>query len=96
MLFMVEMVVNPPTHIAKDEFAKLVAAEKAQAEKLQKNGAWRHLWRVAGAYANVSIFDVEDATALHELMLSLPLFPFMTTKVTALCPHPSAIHKDDR
>ena len=96
MIFMVEMTVNPPRHISKDEFAKLVAEEKARAEDLQKSGTWRHLWRVAGRYSNVSIFDVESASELHEIMLSLPLFPFMTTSVTALCRHPSSIHEDDR
>lgn len=96
MIFMVEMTVNPPSHIEQDEFSKLVASEKARAEELQKSGTWRHLWRVAGEYSNVSIFDVADAAELHEIMLSLPLFPFMTTSVTALCRHPSSIHEDDR
>jgi muconolactone D-isomerase len=54
------------------------------------------LWRVAGQYANVSIFDVESPAALHDLMMGLPLFKYMETKVTALCRHPSSIHTDDR
>jgi len=27
-------------------------------------------------------------------MMSLPLYPFMTVKVTALCQHPSAIEQE--
>lgn len=96
MLFMVEMEVHPPQGMDRDKFQSLVRDEKQQAQKLQEAGAWRHLWRVAGRYANVSIFDVESADALHEIMLALPLFPFMTTKITALCRHPSSIHEDDR
>lgn len=95
MLFMVEMTVNPPHDIDKDEFAKLVATEKARAEELQASGQWRHLWRVAGQYANVSIFDVDSPAALHDIMMSLPLFPFMETSVTPLCRHPSSIRDDD-
>lgn len=95
MLFMVEMTVNPPHDIDKEEFAKLVATEKARAQELQESGQWRHLWRVAGQYANVSIFDVESPAALHDIMMSLPLFPFMETKVTPLCRHPSSIRGDD-
>lgn len=95
MLFMVEMTVNPPHDIDKTEFSKLVATEKVRAEELQQSGIWRHLWRVAGQYSNVSIFDVESPAALHDIMLSLPLFPFMETHVTALCRHPSSIHSDD-
>ncbi|WAM54016.1 muconolactone Delta-isomerase family protein, partial [Vreelandella venusta] len=32
--------------------------EKAYSQELQRQGKWRHLWRIAGSYANVSIFDV--------------------------------------
>jgi len=28
--------------------------------------------------------------------MSLPLYPFMDVRVTALCRHPSSIHDDDR
>lgn len=94
MLFMVQMEVNVPHDYDPDAFEKLKATEKARAEKLQSEGKWRHLWRIAGQYANVSIFDVDDAGELHAIMLSLPLFPFMKTQVTALCRHPSAIADD--
>jgi muconolactone D-isomerase len=33
---------------------------------------------------------------LHSILSSLPLFPFMIMKVTALCRHPSSVHEDDR
>ncbi|MFN5632017.1 MAG: muconolactone Delta-isomerase [Sphingorhabdus lacus] len=94
MLFMVEMDVNPPHDIDTDRFDALKATEKARSQELQKAGKWRHLWRVAGRYANVSIFDVRDALELHDIMMSLPLYPFMTVKVTALCQHPSAIEQE--
>lgn len=91
MLFMVEMTVNVPHDIDRAAFDELKAVEKARAESLQREGKWRHLWRVAGRYANVSIFDVADAGELHDIMTSLPFFPFMDVQVTALCRHPSAI-----
>jgi muconolactone D-isomerase len=46
---------------------------------------------VAGRYANVSVFQIEDAEQLHALLTSRPLFPFMPIEVTALCRHPSSI-----
>lgn len=94
MLFMVEMTVNVPRDVHPPEFERLKAEEKARAEALQHEGKWRHLWRVAGRYANVSIFDVADAGELHDIMMSLPLYPFMDVRVTALCRHPSAIAAD--
>ena len=94
MLFMVRMDVHVPHELDPAKFDALKAIEKARAEDLQRSGKWRHLWRIAGQYANVSVFDVADAAELHDLMISLPLFPYMTTEVTALCRHPSAISAD--
>jgi muconolactone D-isomerase len=51
---------------------------------------------VAGRYSNLSIFDVSGAQELHEILSNLPLFPFMTIRVTPLCRHPSSIRDDDR
>ena len=91
MLFRVQMDVHVPPHVSSESFDQLKTTEKARAQQLQQSGKWRHLWRVAGRYSNVSIFDVADAAELHDIMTSLPLFPHMTVEVTALCQHPSAI-----
>lgn len=96
MLFKVEMDVNVPADFDKDTFERLKAAEKARFQDLQKAGTWRHIWRVVGQYANVSIFDVRDNAELHDILMSLPLYPFMDVRVTALCRHPSSLHDDDR
>lgn len=91
MLFLVQMQVNIP----HDEDRELVEARKAQekerAQELQRDGRWRHLWRVVGRYANVSVFDVESTDELHELLSTLPLFPYLDVTVTPLTRHPSAI-----
>jgi muconolactone D-isomerase len=96
MLFMVEMDVNIPLGFDAEEAAKIKAAEKAYFRKLQTAGTWRHIWRKVGLYSNVSIFDVESNAALHETLTALPLYPFMTIRVTPLARHPSSIHDDDR
>lgn len=95
MLFMVEMELDVPYDIDKALFEDMKSREKARSQELQRAGKWPHIWRVAGRYANVSIFDVEDAGELHDIMMSLPLYPFMTVKVTALCRHPSDIQQND-
>jgi muconolactone D-isomerase len=91
MLFMVEMEVTLPPDMPAERVEELRVRERAIAQELQRDGRWRHLWRVAGRYANVSIFDVPTPDELHELMSSLPLFPYMSVRVTALARHPSAI-----
>jgi muconolactone D-isomerase len=96
MLFHVTMEVQLPQAMPKEQADALKAEEKALAQRLQEEGGWRHLWRVAGRYANVSIFDVSGADELHALLTALPLFPYMDVEVEALCRHPSSIHDDDR
>ena len=96
MLFMVEMAVDIPLSFDRSEAERLKAAEKEQFQELQRAGTWRHIWRVAGQYANVSIFDFKTNAQLHELLTGLPLYPFMTMKITALCRHPSSTYDDDR
>ena len=96
MLFHVEMDVHVPLDYDKARFEELKAAEKAKFQELQRAGTWRHIWRVVGHYSNVSIFDVPSNAELHDILMSLPLYPFMEVRVTALCRHPSSIHDDDR
>ncbi len=91
MLYMVHMQVNIPSTLPKDEADRLKAEEKAYSQKLQQEGKWRHLWRVAGQYANYSVFDVASNDELHNTLMSLPLYPFMDITVTPLAQHPSAI-----
>lgn len=96
MLFKVEMVVRLPVDMPVAQADALKKTERELAQSLQRSGKWRHLWRIAGQYANVSIFDVDSVDELHQLLTSLPLFPYMDIDVTALCRHPSSIHEDDR
>ena len=78
-----------------EQAAEIKATEKAYSQELQRSGKWRHLWRVAGSYSNVSIFDVEDNAELQEIVSNLPLFPYMEISVKPLCRHPSSIREDD-
>ncbi len=96
MLFKVEMKVNIPQDMPVEVANEIKAREKAYSHDLQRQGKWRHLWRVAVSYANVSIFDVEDNAELQDLISNLPLFPYMDITVAPLCRHPSSIHEDDR
>ncbi|MBU1294448.1 MAG: muconolactone Delta-isomerase [Gammaproteobacteria bacterium] len=91
MLFKVEMTVNIPKDLPVAEADAIKLKEKKYSQELQEAGIWVHLWRVVGQYSNVSIFDVKDNAHLHEILTGLPLYPFMTMEVTALCQHPSSI-----
>lgn len=95
MLFMVQMQVNIPASVDKAVADALKKDEKEMSQKLQREGKWRDLWRVVGQYANVSIFNVSGNEELHQILMSLPLYPFMTVSVTPLTQHPSAIAQVD-
>ena len=95
MLFHVRMDVRLPHDMPPDKADALKKIERERAQELQRQGKWRHLWRVAGHYSNVSIFDVSGADELHDILSTLPLFPFMDIAVSALCRHPSSIRDDD-
>ncbi|EMO7863879.1 muconolactone Delta-isomerase [Citrobacter amalonaticus] len=96
MLFKVDMTVNIPYGMPANEIEEIKSREKAYSQQLQRDGKWRHIWRVAGQYANVSIFDVDDAEELHRILMALPLYPFMDIRIEALCRHPSSIQNNDR
>ena len=94
MLYCVQMDVRVPRDLDPATFDRLKTEEKAQSEALQRSGKWRHLWRVTGRYANISVFDVGSHDELHAILSGLPLFPFMDITVTAIGQHPSAIHQE--
>ncbi|MFF1604546.1 muconolactone Delta-isomerase [Streptomyces mirabilis] len=91
MLFAVQMTVNLPPDLDADLREATLTAEKEYAQKLQQSGEWRHLWRCAGQYANLSILDVTSNDRLNDILWGLPLFPYMDITVTPLARHPSAI-----
>ena len=94
-LFDVEMQVRIPTYSLTRAAGAPQLEERMVAQALQRRCVWRHLWRLVGCYANVSIFDVDSPAQLHDILSTLPLFPFMDITVRALCRHPSAIADDE-
>jgi muconolactone D-isomerase len=75
------MDVRLPHDLPTETADELKATERARAQELQRAGKWRHLWRIVGQYSNISIFDVESPTELHDILSGLPLFPFMDIAV---------------
>jgi len=71
-----------------DERARLVALEAGRGRELIAMGKLRRIWRVPGRWANVAVYEAIDATELHALVSSLPLWPWMDVSVEALATHP--------
>ncbi|WP_232666565.1 muconolactone Delta-isomerase family protein [Pseudonocardia sp. TRM90224] len=88
-LYAVRMDVALPPDMDPVERADLLAREKTYSQQWQRSGHWRHIWRCAGQYANLSVFAVDGNQQLHEILWGLPLFPHMTIGITPLATHPS-------
>lgn len=91
MVYVVEMDVNIPETWSEEKLADYITRERETSQKWQSTGKWKHLWRVAGRFSNISVLEVEGPDELHQIISSLPLFPYMTIKVTSVCLHPNAI-----
>ena len=88
MEFLVEIEVGLPADLDKEVRLALLEAEFARGCELAKEGTLRAIWRVPGRLANRAIWAAPDATALHEALVSLPLWPyFRQVEVTPLARH---------
>ncbi len=87
MEFLVEIQVTVPPQMPEDERARLMEAEVRRGRELQQAGAIVRIWRIPGRTANVGIWSAPDATALHEAIASLPMFPYLRADVTPLAVH---------
>jgi len=88
MEFLVSIKITPPKG-DEENTAKLYVAEGIRAKELADQGIIRRLWRVPGQKANWGLWNAGDATALHQAISSLPLFPYMEVAVHPLAEHPS-------
>jgi muconolactone D-isomerase len=91
LLFHVQIVVQIPHDVDSEKIKALGAAEVERAKTLQREGKWLYIRRIVGKWANISVFNVKDGGELHEILTSLPLYPYMTIKVMHFVPirHPS-------
>jgi muconolactone D-isomerase len=89
MEFLVRIAITLPHDVPSERARDLTDRESERARELAAEGRLIALWRVPGARANVGLWRAVDATALHEALASLPLFPYMDIAVEPLARHPS-------
>lgn len=88
MEFLVRFEINQPESMTPDERERLRVIERARAMELREQGVLKRLWRIPGRRAVVGLWETSDATALHEALASLPMFPWMDVDVEPLATHP--------
>ena len=89
MEFLVHIEIRWPTDGDDARRDELFAAELTRGQELARQGALRRLWRVPGRWANWSLYEVPDATALLAALTSLPLWPWMDIDVHPVADHPN-------
>jgi muconolactone D-isomerase len=67
---------------------ELRVQERAVARTLRDAGILRRLWRVPGTTHAIGLYEAPDATALHEALSSLPMFPWLEIEIQPLAVHP--------
>lgn len=90
MYYYFEFHVTVPQSLPPEQFQALRDEERKVVHALQEAGEIRHLWRVAGQFASMGIFDVTDHDRLHAVISGLPLFPYMSVRLTPLARHQAA------
>jgi muconolactone D-isomerase len=88
MEFLVRIKVDLPPEMEAGERSRIREAELARGRELLASGAIESIWRIPGGIENVGVWEADDATALHALLESLPMFPWLTAEVIALARHP--------
>jgi muconolactone D-isomerase len=87
--FLVEIEVRWPPDGDHAQRDLLVKAERDRSRQLAAEGVLLRLWRVPGRWANVGLWQADDATALHEALTSLPFYPWLDILVRPLAEHPN-------
>ncbi|MFL6041956.1 MAG: muconolactone Delta-isomerase family protein [Gaiellales bacterium] len=88
MEFLVRMTIRLPPDTPDQRRAELIAREAVRGRELIEQGALIRIWRLPGRWANISLYQAADATELHQLISSLPMWPWMDVSVEALATHP--------
>jgi muconolactone D-isomerase len=87
----VEFLVHIEQHISPDmdpdRLAAVKAAEAIRGSELVDGGKLKRIWRVPGRRAVKVLYEVESTDELHDILSSMPLFPWMDIEVTALSAH---------
>ncbi len=87
MEFLVRIEQDIPPDIDPELLASVKAAEGERGAQLVAEGKLQRIWRIPGRRAVYGLYEVEGPDELHEVLSSLPLFPWMDMEVTSLGSH---------
>ena len=89
MQFLLHIEVTWPADGDPEEKARRVAAEHTRSLELAEQGIIKRVWRIPGQWANWGLWEAPDATAIHQAVTSLPMWPYLAVQVHPLADHPN-------
>ena len=94
--FLVEVTTNIPEGTDPAEVDRRRTAEAVRAAELSAAGHLVRIWRPVGEMRSIALWRAADEAVLYEKVLdTLPLWPWMTSVVTALESHSNDPGKAD-
>ena len=87
MEFLARVEQDIPPDIDPARLAAVKAAEAVRGQELVDEGKLTRIWRIPGRRAVYVLYEVDGPDELHNILASLPLFPWMDIEVTALGSH---------
>jgi muconolactone D-isomerase len=88
--FLVELTTTIPEGTEPAEVDRRRAAEAVRAEELATAGHLVRLWRPVGELRSIGLWRAADEDELREKVIgTLPLWAWMTARITAVQPHPN-------
>lgn len=100
MEFLVNIKINWPIDMDPEVKEEIIREEQQLAKQLASKGNLVRMWRVPGRRENWGLWNARDTTDLHDIISSLPVFPYMDVEVRPLAIHPvdpmrSELEKDE-
>jgi muconolactone delta-isomerase len=90
--YLVTMTTHVPEGTAEDAVAQVRRQEAAHSHELAESGNLHRLWRPPlnpGEWRTLGLFSADDATALEDVLASMPLRIWRTDEALPLSPHPN-------
>ena len=87
MEFLVNIEQDISPDMDPDRLAAIKSAESIRGRELIDQGKLKRIWRTPGRRAVTALYEVEGPDELHNVLSSLPLFPWMDIEVIPLGTH---------
>ena len=88
MEFLVNIKFEWPESISDERRQELREKEVKMAGELAAKGHLVRMWRVVGRRENWGLWRAKDATEMHAILSSLPIWPYMNVTVQGMAVHP--------